>query len=299
MHHNQQMIKNLPGTKLVKSHFLNLTLIGCTFVLFQCHKNNQSAEALAVFDSVPATRVLLPLVSEISGIADSKINPGFLWAHEDSGTPPQLHLIGHDGNVSKQIYLAGISNRDWEDIVLFRGDIYIAETGDNALAFSSYKFYKFPEPAAGIDTVATIQTIHFRYPDGPHDAEAFLIDASTRNIYILTKRDNPSKIYRLSYPYNSSNNTVTLVGTLPYSGVVSAASSGDEIIIKTYTNLFYYKQAQNESIERSLQKPFSNMPYVMEPQGEAVSFASNGSGFYTISEKAWASEVKIFYYRRK
>lgn len=299
MHHNQQMIKNLSGIKLVKSHFFNLTLTGCTFFLFQCHKANQSSEALPVFDSVPSTRLLNPLVSEISGVADSKLNPGFLWAHEDSGTPPQLYLIGHDGVVSKQIHLAGISNRDWEDIRLFKGDIYIAETGDNALAFSSYKIYKFPEPAAGIDTIATIETIPFTYPDGPHDAEAFLIDVATSHIYIITKRDNPSKIYRLSYPYSSSNNTVSLVGTLPYSGVVSAASSGDEIIIKTYTNLFYYKQAQNQSIEQSLQKPYSSVPYVMEPQGEAVSLASNGSGFYTVSEKGWAPAVHIYYYRRK
>ena len=156
-----------------------------------------------------------------------------------------------------------------------------------------------PEPAAAIDAVATIETIPFIYPDGAHDAEAFLIDVATRHIYIITKRDNPSKIYRLSYPYSSSNNTVAMVGTLPYSGVVSATSSGDEIIIKTYTNLFYYKQAQNQSIEQCLQKPYSNLSYVIEPQGEAVSLASNGSGFYTVSEKGWAPVVNIYYYRRK
>jgi hypothetical protein len=165
--------------------------------------------------------------------------------------------------------------------------------------YSSYKFYKFPEPSAAVDTVTGIETINFTYPDGSHDAEAFLIDAATKDIYIITKRDNLSRIYRLSYPYNTSVNTVALMGDLPYTGVVSAAISGNEIIIKTYTDLFYYKRKSNESIEQSLNNPYIRLPYQVEPQGEAVCFAANGSGFYTISEKGFTSAVNIFYYKRR
>ena len=294
---NAPIIK-LKEKKLLSIYIFNVLLIECLFFLCSCQKNHQSPLTHIVFDSVPITKPLNPLVNEISGIADSKINPGYLWGQEDSGNPSELYLINHEGSVVKKIFLAGISNRDWEDIALFNGNIYIAETGDNAQAYNNYKFYKFPEPSASADTVTNIETINFTYPDGAHDAEAFLIDAATKNIYVITKRDNSSKIYRLNYPYSAIDNRVTLVGTLPYTGVVSAASSGNEIIIKTYTNLFYYSRLQNESMEQSLQKPFTNLTYVMEPQGEAISFATNNTGFYTLSEKGFAPTVSLYFYKR-
>ena len=281
-----------------KTSFVFKSLVICLFFLCQCQKNHQSFVTLPVFDSVPSTKALNPLVNEISGIADSKMNPGYLWGQEDSGNPSQLYLISHEGSISKKLHLAGVLNRDWEDIALVNGDIYIAETGDNANAYNNYKFYKFPEPLANADTVTNIETINFTYPDGSHDAEAFLVDASSRNIYIITKSDNPSKIYLLNYPYNAANNLVLLVGSLPYTGVVSAASSANEIIIKTYTNLFYYTHVKDETIERSLQKPYTTLPYVIEPQGEAVSFAINNSGFYTLSEKGFAPTVALYFYKR-
>ena len=289
-------VNKLPKIKFSVAHIVNFIVACCAFLLCQCQKNHQSIIS-APFDSIPSGQALNPILNEISGIADSKDNPGYLWGQEDSGNPPQLYLINHDGSVSKKIYLAGITNRDWEDMALFNGQIFIAETGDNAQAYGNYKFYKFREPSATVDTVKNIETINFSYPDGSHDAEAFLIDPTSNDIYILTKRDNPSKIFRLAYPFNTTN-MATLVGILPYTGVVSAASSGNEIIVKTYTDLFYYKRAQNESLQLALQKTYTSLSYVVEPQGEALTFSINGSGFYTISEKGFASTVNLYFYKR-
>ncbi|MBO9681277.1 MAG: hypothetical protein J7502_01170 [Flavisolibacter sp.] len=76
-----------------------------------------------------------------------------------------------------------------------------------------------------------------------------LVDES-KNIFIITKSGNPSKIYKLAYPYNT-NNTVSLIGSLPYGGVVSATMSANKIIVKTYPALFYYKPQRNQSIEQN------------------------------------------------
>jgi hypothetical protein len=293
-----EAVQKLQLRNLLAKRVFTSIVTGCLFFLSQCQKNHEASATVPVFDLLPTRQELKPLVNEISGIADSKMNPGYLWGQEDSGNPPQLYLISHQGIVSKKVHLAGISNRDWEDIALVNGNIYIAETGDNALVYNNYKFYKFPEPSAAIDTVTNIETINFTYPDGSHDAEAFLVDASSLDIYIITKSDNPSKIYRLSYPYNATNNVTARVGTLPFNEVVSAASSTDEIMIKTYTNLFYYKRVKDESIDISVQKAYSTIPYLLEPQGEAVGFAINNSGFYTLSEKGLALTVGIHFYKR-
>jgi hypothetical protein len=269
---------------------------------FSCERSSVSGNPSFPFDSIPTGKTLNPLINEISGIADSKVNPGFLWGQEDSGNPPQLYLINHNGSVVKTVFLKGIINRDWEDMALAGGAIYIAETGDNNLAYSEYSFYRFPEPGSLADTVSTIDNIRFKYDDGPHDAEAFLVDESSKDIYIITKRDSLSKFYKLAYPYSlTSLNTASFVGALPYSGVVSAAlsPSGNEVIVKTYTGLRYYKRNEGESVEQVLRKSYVELPYKLEPQGEAISFAGDNSGFFTLSEKGFGSSVNLYFYKRK
>jgi hypothetical protein len=281
----------------LKRIILSILISTTSFGLCCCQKKNSAPVAKVPFDSVTLVKPVNPIVNEISGIADSKMAPGYLWGEEDSGNPSQVYLINHNGTVAKTVHLKGITNRDWEDMTLADGTIYIAETGDNAQVYGNYRFYTFPEPSLTTDTVTNIQTINFTYPDGSHDAEAFVVDES-KNIYIITKRDNPSRIYKLSYPY-SSNNTVTLVGTLPYTGVVSATMNGNEIIVKTYSSLFYYKRQTGKTIEQTLAGTYISLPYLLEPQGEAVCLANDGSGFYTISEKGFATWVNIYFYKRR
>jgi len=269
------------------------------FACSNCKKSGASGSQI-LFDSIPVARPVIPMINEVSGIADSKTAPGFLWAHEDSGNPTQLYLIKHDGSVVKSIFLKGTTNRDWEDMALLDGSIYIGDIGDNNQVQTEYSFYKFPEPASSTDTVQNVERIRFQYPDGAHDAEGFLADPVTKNIYIISKRDNPSKVYKLSYPF-ASNNTVAPVRTLPYTGVVSAAISldGKEILIKTYSTIYYYYRLQGESIEQALQKEPKVIKYQPEPQGEAVCFANNGTGYFTLSEKGFASWVNLNFYKRK
>jgi hypothetical protein len=185
-------------------------------------------------------------------------------------------------------------------MALVDGQIYIAETGDNSQVYPDYLFYKFPEPTQATDTVKNIETIRFTYPDGPHDAEAFLVDPVTKDIFIITKRDVPSRIYKLAFPYGATN-VVTPAGNLDYAGVVSAALSpdGNEIIVKTYTDLYHYKKSSSQSIAQALQGDTTLIKYIAEPQGEAISFAADNSGFYTLSEKGFASYVNLNFYKRR
>jgi hypothetical protein len=267
-----------------------------------CQKKSADPGGVLIFDSVPIAKPLNPVVNEISGVADSRANAGYLWGQEDSGNPPQLYLVSHDGSLAKTIYIKGVTNRDWEDMALSGNDIFIAETGDNGLAFSEYVFYRFPEPLFTTDTVRNAEAIRFKYADGPHDAEAFLVDPASKDIFIITKRDSPSKIFRLAYPYSSTSlNTAAEAGTLPYSGVVSAAISADgkEILIKTYPAVFYYKRSNGESIDQALRKIYTQLPYKMEPLGEALGFARDNSGFYTLSEKGFGSSVNLYFYKRR
>lgn len=281
-----------------------LSTLACCFSvlsLLACKKENSCTVETLLFDSIPQIRPITPLIDEISGIADSKVNNGFLWGHEDSGNQPELFLFNHNGTLQKRIYIKGAVNRDWEDMAISGTYIYIGDIGDNARTHTEYRIYRFPEPSSSTDTVRVTDTIRFKYPDGSHDAEAFLVDPSSGDIYIITKMDNPSRVYRLPAQSTGQVTELVFVGQLKYGGVVSAAlaPSGKEILVKTYTGLNLYSIGNGETIPQAILRTSKAIPYKIEPQGEAVTYMNDNSGFFTLSEKGFSSGVNLYYYKRK
>ena len=266
-----------------------------------CQKPHAGTTASEI-DTIPLIKEVLPTISETSGIADSKKNKGYLWVQEDSDNPTQLYLLRHDGTVAKTIPLENVFNRDWEEIQLAGGNIYLADIGDKQVNNSEYIIYIFTEPAFDVNSIAAIKTLKFIYEDGPHNAEAFLVDEITKDIFIITKNDAPSRIYKLTYPYNTNSvNIASAVGTLKYSGVVGAAISpdGKELIIKTYIELLHYTRTDGQSLSQTLQNMAKKLPYRIEPQGEAVCFATDQSGYFTLSEKSLFGTVNLYFYKWK
>ena len=97
--------------------------------------------------------------------------------------------------------------------------------------------------------------------------------------------------------------TMIVAGSMIGSGIfiVSAdiTDDGKEVLVKNYSAIYYYKRVANETIEQALAKPYATLSYKVEPQGEAISFAQDGSGFFTISEKAFWNNVQLYFYKRK
>lgn len=277
------------------------------YFLVACTQSGAYSGAPGFANTPQEFPVSSPLLVEASGIADSKTNPGYLWVEQDSGNPPDITLMAHDGTVIKSVHLANVENRDWEDIALSGGPdpnkqyLYLAETGDNLVVHTDYAIYRFEEPAMAVDTVKEVDRIAFYYPDGSHNAEAILIDPDTHDIYIITKTDQRSKIFKLTYPYSTTDmNRVTEVGSLSFNYATSAAisPSGKDLVVKTYDAIYYYPRQKGESIVQSLSKKPRTLPYQQEPQGEGICFAATDTGYFTISEKALASSVKLYFYRR-
>lgn len=271
-----------------------------------CGKKN--ADNNISYADTPRAFEMKNSIREASGIAASQRNPGYLWVEEDSNNPPQLYLLKNDGTGFTTCYLKNAVNRDWEDIALAAGPdtgkqyIYIGEIGDNDGVHTESSFYRLEEPAAGTDTIGRYDKITFKYEDGPRDAEAFVIDNRTKDIFVISKRDSPSRLYRLSWPYRTdSMNTAKFVTNLSMSGVTSAALSanGTELLIKTYTSLYYTKRSLTEPLVEVFSHPFTQLSYQLEPQGEAVCFARDSSGFYTLSETGAGLQQNLYFYPKR
>jgi hypothetical protein len=261
-------------------------------------------------EQAPVVPVAYPVaqgnVDEASGMADSKANPGYLWVHQDSDTPSDIALLSHTGEFLKKIYIRNVWNRDWEDMAIAKGPepgkdyIYISDMGDNYYRFSSYYLYRFPEPSKSVDTIFSFERIEFKYPDGYHDAEAFIVDPSTSDIYIITKRDEQSRVYVMEYPYSlNTANTVRYLFNLPYNGVVGAALQPDNLglALKTYSDINYYPIVPGEPMSTVLKKNYTKLPYQGELQGEAITFTIDGKGYYTLGERR-VIDVTLNYYKK-
>lgn len=269
---------------------------------------------VAEFESTPQKASITPgMIDEASGLAPSRSMDGFLWTIQDSGNPASLYLISKDGTSIKEYKVQGATNRDWEDVAIGPGPdkrinyLYIGETGNNnqPVAASS-TVYRVPEIADlnGVFDAGSLEKIIYKYPDGPRDAEALMVDPATRDIFIISKEPSQTGIYRLPFP-QATGETVTAekVGMIPgISMVTSGDISGDgsEILIRTYVSAYYWKKKNGETVGQTLSRATdSQLSVVLEPQGEAICFDRQANGFYTISEKSNAAAITLNYYTRK
>jgi hypothetical protein len=249
-------------------------------------------------------------LEEVSGLAASANNPGLLWTHNDSGNRAEVLLIDDKLNIRLTCVLENVINRDWEDIAVGPGPeagknyVYVADIGDNMAIFPYKIVYRFEEPklkeGQSKITISKFDRIVFQL-DVKKDTESLLLDPKTKNLYIISKREKPVYVYELKYPYSTTDTlTAQKIGSIPFGQVVAGdfSADGNEVLVKNYANVLYWN-LKNENLASALKRNPQIVNYEEEPQGEAITFARDGSGFYTISEKVKGETSYLYFYPRK
>ena len=295
----------------MKKYLLLILCISCTEIVTPDDSFNDSQD-LGVIENIGQ-------IPEASGIVASYRNKGYLWTHNDSGDRNRIFLLDANGKGTREFNLEGATNRDWEAISMAQfpegSYIYVGEIGDNNATHPESAIYRVPEPditatIAQYVTLKNVQKISFKYPDGPRDAECFLIDQVSKDIFIISKRENSKRLYKLSYPQSyTQTSTAEFVQELTFSanpGTPSYITDGNvsvdnkEIVIKNYLQVFHWRRTANETIPEALKRTPTILPYTAEPQGEGICFSQNSSGYYTISETGPNFiPTKLYFYKRK
>lgn len=254
-----------------------------------------------LFNAVPIVNALARTdLVEISGVAASRINPGILYIHNDSGNPNQVYLTNGNGDNIGTLILTPVGNRDWEDIAVGPGPtpgknyIYVGDIGDNDSKHPSALIYRFPEPDLTGKTlpvsinIDSLDIIELKYPDGPRNAETLMVDPLTKDIYIASKESNISKIYVARYPQNTGSATVMAPVVQLYMNKATAGDispDGTEILLRSNELIWHWKLPAGTSISAGLLTAPQVAPYANnEPQGEGICFAADNSGYYTDTE---------------
>lgn len=142
-------------------------------------------------------------IDELSGLALSRADATVLWGHNDSGAGPVLYRIGLDGADLGQFTVRGAQSGDWEDIAAFEDHsgpaLLVADTGDNFALRAYSTLYAVRDPGRGGDATL-LWRLDFTFADGMRDCEGVAVDPLAREILLLSKRDQPPRLYRLPLP---------------------------------------------------------------------------------------------------
>ena len=276
---------------------------------------NTSADSLLVDSIFSEGQALGSIESaelrEMSGLVASRRYPGYFWTHNDSGDDPRLFLLDAKGQLMATCFLANAENRDWEDIAWAPGDaadyLYIGEIGDNEAKYTDKFVYRILEPnvnelvvsGGGTLPVEAKYTLH--YEDGPRDAEGMFVDPATKELWIISKREERVGIYAFGVPADGEMITGKLMGRLGLKQVTAAdiSTDGAEILIKTYDFVFYWQRMTGETIVEALSRTPTRLPYHPEPQGESVAWKPDGKGYYTVSEVRHGITPVFYVYHRR
>ncbi len=215
-----------------------------------------------------------PPAAEVSGLVRS--GAGGFWAHNDSGDAPRVFEFARDGTVRREVAVGGAEHVDWEDLAIRGRTLYIGDIGDNLAQRPDIAVYRMSETS----TAATKLTL--RYPDGPHDAEALLVDPRDGTIVIVTKDfGGTAGVY--------SGRQLRRVATLEL-GVGQAITAGDvsgrTIVLRSYDRAYVWTRRGSEPIARALKrKPcLAAANLAAEGQGEALALSRDGRAFWTVPE---------------
>ena len=233
---------------------------------------------------------------EISGIAASRKNPNVLWVHNDGDTK-YLYAVTTTGSVVCQLATEVLVD-DLEDMAIGPGlekgvdYIYLGDIGDNDSKRPDVRVIRFAEPsleaAQGQPTAALGQVFRFAYPDGPHDAEALMVDPITGDVLIATKSKKESRVYRAAALKNDFAK-LELVAMLDVDNVSAGDISrdGSLIALRKEETGWLWERRSGESLQTALARKPRKIPVLGKNQGnngESIAFAPDGRGYFTISE---------------
>ena len=235
----------------------------------------------------PTTEIVIddPRITEASGLAVSPTDPELLYTINDSGNEPVIYVVDRrSGAVVGTTALVGPDPEDHDIEALSvdgRGDLWIADTGDNSNERTDVALYRLPAPGPGSTTV-TPQRYPLTYAADSPDVEALLIDPTTGRSWLVTKGFFGGQVLRLpSQPTPGAVITPAPVAGVRIQGVVTDATvlpTGAAAVLRTYAEARVYRLPSWDLVGSfRLPRQEQGESVAALPSGETLLAGSEGS----------------------
>lgn len=227
-------------------------------------------------------------LGEVSGIAQSQQHEDVVWMTNDSEGGPFLYAVDSgDCSIRARLTLLDTPARDHEALAVGRDSdgndvIWVADIGDNQGSWPYARIHKVIEPTRLVDEPVPVTTYRYTYPDGPVDAEALLAAPKRERLWIISKEGGIGGIYRLPSPMSPSLAPMraTRVGDAR-SLVTDAAMApdGKRYVVRDYLSGEVFLGRPPGEAQARFRLP-------LQPQGEAITWTSDGTGLIVASERS-------------
>lgn len=243
------------------------------------------------------SRVISTDITEASGLAASWRNPGILWTHND-GPREKVFALNQSGEVVA-VFRITKSVSDLEDVAVGPGPVigasylYLGDIGSNGADRDTVEIYRVPEPVvtSGTADFSGLESFQLKYPSGKYDAEALLVDPIERMIYIATKENAGSHLFRFPIDALDAGRKVAMeaVAQLDFARISGGAISRDGglIALRREETARIWRRGGGESVVAALARSSGDLPVVGppdEPNGESITFLTGSSSYVTLSE---------------
>ena len=257
-------------------------------------------------------------VKESSGLAASPCQPNVFWTHNDSGDDAFIFAMDQTGKDLGTYIVTNATNDDWEDIAAYKDVdgscyLYIGDIGNNKLERSEIPVYRVKEPAISNSNppsddknplrTEAAQVSRFKYQDTPHNAETMMVNPSTGDVYVLTKRvDGPSLVFKFKPGFGSNQVVIAQkvgeisVPSVPNGLLTGGAISPDakRVILCDYSSGYELTTTSSTFDDIWKSKPLA-VDLGERKHGEAITFAPDGRSVLGTNEgkKAEIFQVKL------
>jgi len=264
-----------------------------------------------------------PAIAEISGLAVSRRARERLWAINDSDNGNLLHAISDSGKLLGSYPVEGAENHDWEDLAAFERNgeawLLIADTGDNGGLRKEIELIavREPDPQAAPGSVPVAWKLRVRWPDGPRDCEAVMVDPQAGEILLLAKKRVPAQLFRVPLPVGDGapkDEVAVQIGQITglpqptdddlarapvgarYMSQITAgdlSSDGHRMAVLTYREAYLYSRASGEAWRSALVRPPKRLGMPPLVQAEAIAFDRAGRTLWVSTERLPAPLIRL------
>ena len=238
-------------------------------------------------------------LNELSGLAVSRLNPGVLWTHEDSGGAADLYALDADGVTVTTLHVEGVDNVDWEDLAVgpcaaaSGWCLVVGDIGTLGTDRADFTLLVVEEPlldgAAELSAVPEVRP--FTYPGadaggrGPEDAEGLALLPDGTPLVVTKRTDATAGLFvlpagstvlewRADVPTGTAEEDLTARAT-----AADLSGDGATLLLRTYLHLY-------EVDVTDLAAPGTPVAvaFALELQGEAVAYDPLLGGFWQVGE---------------
>jgi hypothetical protein len=242
-----------------------------------------------------------PRMIELSGLVAT--DAGYVAVNDSQPNAKDMRIFHFDTTCRYKSLVSYPSDaRDPEDLALdSNGVLWIADIGDNPTAAERRKTIALWTLAPGADQKPVIHRLS--YPDGPHDAEALMINGDGTPVIVTKEVNKAAGVYvptvplvpnttagvplkrvgEVKLPETKTSNPLGAIGRAAVTGAASSPD-GKRVALRTYADAFEWDVRDGDVVKTITTGTPRITPLPDEQFGESIAYSRDGKSWLTISD---------------